>query len=264
MVLPHINMNPPRIHTRSPPWTPLLPPACPTPPLRVIPVHQPRASRIMHRTWTGDSFHIWYYTCFNAILPNHPTLVLSHRVQETALYICVSPAVSHTGPSLPFLQTPYICVSILYWCFSFWPTSLCIIGSSFIFYIPRDPSFSLPNLYVYEFKIEPSEFPFQKVAAFAKPTYPCPFLSTVYISLVLTGLVIFFSISPSVLENFLSFSFYFFILAALGLCCYTRAFSDAVSGGYSPVAVRGLLTVAASLVEHKLWGTGFSGCGTWP
>ena len=27
---------------------------------------------------------------------------------------------------------PYICVSILYWCFSFWLTSLCIIGSSFI------------------------------------------------------------------------------------------------------------------------------------
>ena len=26
----------------------------------------------------------------------------------------------------------YICISILYWCFSFWLTSLCIIGSSFI------------------------------------------------------------------------------------------------------------------------------------
>ena len=25
-------------------------------------------------TWTGNSFHIWYYTCFNAILPNHHTL----------------------------------------------------------------------------------------------------------------------------------------------------------------------------------------------
>ena len=24
----------------------------------------------MHQTWTADSFHIWYYTCFNAILPN--------------------------------------------------------------------------------------------------------------------------------------------------------------------------------------------------
>ena len=39
--------------------------------------------------------------CFNAILPNHPTLSLSHRVQKTVLYICVSFAVSHTGLSLP-------------------------------------------------------------------------------------------------------------------------------------------------------------------
>ena len=40
--------------------------------LWVIPVHQPLASCILHRTWTGDSFLIWYCTCFNAILPNHP------------------------------------------------------------------------------------------------------------------------------------------------------------------------------------------------
>ena len=71
------------------------------PSLWVIPVHQPQASSIMHWTWAGDSFHIWYYTCFNAILPNHPTLSLSHRVQKTVLYICVSFAVSHTGLSLP-------------------------------------------------------------------------------------------------------------------------------------------------------------------
>ena len=38
----------------------------PIPSLWVIPVLQPRASCIMHWTWTGDSFHIWYYTCFNA------------------------------------------------------------------------------------------------------------------------------------------------------------------------------------------------------
>ena len=31
-----------------------------------------------------------------------------------------------------------ICVSILYWCFSFWLTSLCIIGSSFIHLIRTD------------------------------------------------------------------------------------------------------------------------------
>ena len=40
-------------------------------------------------------------TCFNAILPYHPSLALSHRVQKTVLYICVSFAVSHTGLSLP-------------------------------------------------------------------------------------------------------------------------------------------------------------------
>ena len=73
------------------------PSSLPVPSLWVISVHQPQASSIMHWTWTGDSFHIWYYTCFNAILPNHPTLSLSHRVQKTVLYICVTFAVSYTG-----------------------------------------------------------------------------------------------------------------------------------------------------------------------
>ena len=73
------------------------PPSLPIPSLWVVPVHQPQASCILHRTWTGDSFHIWYYTCFNAILLNHPTLSLPHRVQKTVLYICVSFAVSHAG-----------------------------------------------------------------------------------------------------------------------------------------------------------------------
>ena len=73
----------------------------PIPSLWVIPVHQTRASCITQQTWTGDSFHIWYYTCFNTILPNHPTLALSHRVPKTVLYICVSFVVSHTGLLLP-------------------------------------------------------------------------------------------------------------------------------------------------------------------
>ena len=73
LVIPYINMNPPQVYTYSPSWTPL-----PIPSFWVVPVHQPRATSIMHQTWTGDSFHIWYYTCFNAILPNHP-----NRVQVT-------------------------------------------------------------------------------------------------------------------------------------------------------------------------------------
>ena len=41
------------------------PSSLPVPSLWVIPVHQPQASSIVHWTWTGDLFHIWYYTCFN-------------------------------------------------------------------------------------------------------------------------------------------------------------------------------------------------------
>ena len=77
------------------------PSSLPIPSLWVIPLHQPQGSSIVHRTWTGDSFHIWYYTYFNAILPNHPTLSLSHRIQKTVLYISVSFAVLYTGLLLP-------------------------------------------------------------------------------------------------------------------------------------------------------------------
>ena len=59
----------------------------PVPSLWVIPVHQPQVSCILHRTWTGDSFLIWYYTCFNAILSNHPILSLSHRVQRCYIHL---------------------------------------------------------------------------------------------------------------------------------------------------------------------------------
>ena len=34
----------------------------------------------------------------------------------------------------------YICINILYWCFSFWLTALCIIGFSFIHLIRTDPN----------------------------------------------------------------------------------------------------------------------------
>ena len=90
-------------HILNPPPTSL-----PIPSLWVIPVHQPRASCIMHQTWSGDLFHTWYYTCFNAILPNHPTLALSHKVQKTILYICVSFAVLHTGLLLPSINKKFM------------------------------------------------------------------------------------------------------------------------------------------------------------
>ena len=91
------------------------PSSLPVPSLCVVPVHQPQASSIVHQTWTGNLFHIWYYTCFNAILPNHPTLSLSNRVQKTVLYISVSFAVSYTGLLLPSIENLYIEKPHLYW-----------------------------------------------------------------------------------------------------------------------------------------------------
>ena len=40
------------------------PTSLPVPSLWVVPVQQPWASSIMHQTWTGDSFHIWYNRVF--------------------------------------------------------------------------------------------------------------------------------------------------------------------------------------------------------
>ena len=60
LVLPYINMHPPWVYACSPFWTPP-PTSFPIPSLWVIPVHHPQASCILHPTWTGDSFLIWYY-----------------------------------------------------------------------------------------------------------------------------------------------------------------------------------------------------------
>ena len=108
------------------------PPTClPIPSIWVIPVQQPQASCILHLTWAGDSFLIWYYTCFNVILPNHPLPLPTES--KRLFYTSVSLLLSRIqGCRYHLSKFHILCVSILYWCFSFWLTSLCIIGSSFI------------------------------------------------------------------------------------------------------------------------------------
>ena len=125
LVLPYIDMNPPWVYMWSPSWTsshfpphsiPLGHPSAPAPSTLYD------ASNLDRRLVS----HVMIYM-FQCHSPISPTLALSHRVQKTVLYICAYFAVSHIGLSLPSFQILYICVSILYWCFSFWLTSLCML-----------------------------------------------------------------------------------------------------------------------------------------
>ena len=101
-------------------------------------------SGLLHCRWIlyhlshQGSPYIWCCTCFYAIFSNHPTLAFSHWVQKSVLYICVSFAALHVGLLLPSFKIPHMYVNIQYLSFSFWVTSLCIIGSRFIRLIRTD------------------------------------------------------------------------------------------------------------------------------
>ena len=87
MVLPYIKMNLPQVYMCSPSWT-LLRAPLPLPSLWVVPVHQPRASCIMHRTWTGilflyDIIHV--SIPFSQIIPPSPSPTESKRLFYTSV-----------------------------------------------------------------------------------------------------------------------------------------------------------------------------------
>ena len=100
-----------------------------TPTLQVVTEHPLWASCIIHQTPTGYLFYIWSCICFNASLSSHPTPSFSHWVQKSVLYVCVSFATPHVGLLVPSFEVPYVCINTRYLSFSFWLTSLCIIGS---------------------------------------------------------------------------------------------------------------------------------------
>ena len=77
-----------------------------------------------------------FYVTLSIHLPF--SLLFSHLVHMSVLYVCFSIAALKINSSVPSLQIPFICVIIRYLYFSFWLTSLCIMGSRFILLIRTD------------------------------------------------------------------------------------------------------------------------------
>ena len=94
LVLPYIEMNLPQVYMCSPSWT-LLPPPSPYHPSGSSHCTSPKHP--VSCIEPGLVTHFIYDIIHISILPNHPTLSLSHRVQKAGLYISVSFAVSYTG-----------------------------------------------------------------------------------------------------------------------------------------------------------------------
>ena len=85
------------------------PSSLPVPSLWVVPVHQPQASCIVLQTWTGDSFHIWYYTCFSAILPNHPRPPSPQSPKYCSVHLCLFCCLAYRVIITIFLNSIYMC-----------------------------------------------------------------------------------------------------------------------------------------------------------
>ena len=86
--------------------------------------------------WQFVSYMILYMFQCHSPKSSHP-LPLPQSPKDCSIHLCLFCCLAYRVIVTIFL-IPYICVSILYWCFSFWLTSLCIIGSSFIHLIRTD------------------------------------------------------------------------------------------------------------------------------
>ena len=74
----------------------------------IIPVHQPQASCILHQTWTGNSFILWYYM-FQCHSPksSHPR-PLPQSPKDCSIHLCLFCYLTYSVIVTIFLNSIYI------------------------------------------------------------------------------------------------------------------------------------------------------------
>ena len=86
-----------------------------------------------HLHWSSILHMVIYvFRCYS-LKSSHPRLLPESKT--LFLHLCLFCCLAYRVIITFF---PYICINVLYWCFSFWLTSLFIIGSSFIHIIRTD------------------------------------------------------------------------------------------------------------------------------
>ena len=88
-------------------------------------------SHASNLNWRSVSHMIIYmFQCYS-VKSSHPRL-FPQSPKGFIIHLCLFCCLTYRVIVTIFLNSIFICVNILYWCFSFWLTSLCIVGSSFI------------------------------------------------------------------------------------------------------------------------------------
>ena len=137
LILPYIDMNQQWVYMCSPPWNPShFPPHA----IHLGHPNAPALSTLYHASnldwWFISHMIIYMFQCHSP-KSSHP-LPLPQSPKDCLIHLYFFCCLTYSVIITIFLNLIYICISILYWCFSFWLTSLCIMGSSFIHLIRTD------------------------------------------------------------------------------------------------------------------------------
>ena len=87
--------------------------------------------------WRSVSHLIVYMFQSYSLRSSHPHL-LPQSPKVCSVHLCLFFCLAYRVIITNFLNSIYMRICILYWCLSFWLTSLCIMGSSFIHLIRTD------------------------------------------------------------------------------------------------------------------------------